>query len=139
MASGYLIPEGLANFAFAKLLVRKIGTKIVVNLLHKEHVCLRAAAEDLADLQRHHRAKVALASGEDGLIPAEYVNRLLHGENDRQAYRDLRGLTQATLAENAGVNRVMVAEIGTGCKQGSVATLRALSDALGSSFDDLAE
>ncbi|ETD88230.1 hypothetical protein U713_14065 [Rhodobacter capsulatus YW2] len=39
----------------------------------------------------------------------------------------------------AGVKRVTVAEIETGRKQGSVATLRALADALGVSLDDLTE
>jgi mRNA interferase RelE/StbE len=35
------------------------------------------------------------------------------------------------------VNRVTIAEIETGRKQGSITTLRALSDALGVSLDDL--
>lgn len=48
------------------------------------------------------------------------------------------GLTQAALAERSGVKRVTVAEIETGRKQGSIATLRALADALGVSLDDLA-
>jgi DNA-binding XRE family transcriptional regulator len=38
----------------------------------------------------------------------------------------------------AGVNRVTVAEIETGRKQGSVATLRKLADALGVAVDDIA-
>ena len=67
------------------------------------------------------------------------MNRLLTGESALRVYRDLRGLTQAELAAKAGVNRVTVAEIETGRKQGSVATLRALAGALGISLDDLAE
>ncbi|AWZ21462.1 Putative transcriptional regulator (fragment) [Roseovarius sp. EC-HK134] len=56
-----------------------------------------------------------------------------------RVYRDLRGMTQAALAAKASVNRVTVAEIETGRKQGSVTTLRALANALGVSLDDLAE
>lgn len=37
-------------------------------------------------------------------------------------YRDLRGSTQAALAETAGVSPVTIAEIETRRKQGSVAT-----------------
>jgi len=37
------------------------------------------------------------------------------------------------------VNRVMVAEIETGRKQGSIATLRALAGALSVGLDDLTE
>ncbi|MCC5993859.1 MAG: helix-turn-helix transcriptional regulator, partial [Rhodobacteraceae bacterium] len=51
----------------------------------------------------------------------------------------LRGMTQVALAEKAGVNRVMVAEIETGRKQGSIATLRALAGALSVGLDDLTE
>lgn len=105
----------------------------------EEYDRLRAAAEDLADLQTYDRAKAALAAGEDGLIPADYANRLLNGENALRVYRDLRGMTQAALAAKASVNRVTVAEIETGRKQGSVTTLRALANAPGVSLDDLAE
>ena len=111
----------------------------MVTIPREEYDRLRAAAEDLTDLQTYDRAKAALAEGEDELIPADYVNRLLNGENALRVYRDLRGLTQAALGEKAGVGRVTVAEIETGRKQGSVATLRALANALGVSLDDLAD
>ena len=111
----------------------------MVTIPREEYDRLRAAAEDLADLQSYDSAKAALAAGEDELIPADHVNRLLNGENALRVYRDLRGLTQAALAEKSGVSRVTVSEIETGRKQGSVATLRALADALGASLDDLAE
>jgi len=71
--------------------------------------------------------KAALAAGQDELIPADHANRLLNGESPLRVYRDLRGLTQATLASRSGANRVTVAEIETGRKQGSVTTLRALA------------
>ena len=111
----------------------------MVTIPREEYDRLRAAAEDLADLQSYDRAKAALAAGEDELIPADSVNRLLKGENALRVYRDLRGLTQAALAEKASVNRVTVAEIETGRKRGSVATLRALADALGVTLDDLVD
>ena len=111
----------------------------VVTIPREEYDRLRAAAEDLADLQAYDRAKTALAAGEDELIPEDYANRLLNGEHPLRVYRSMRGLTQAALAEKAGVNRVTVAEIETGRKQGSVATLRALADALGVTLDDLTQ
>ena len=111
----------------------------MVTIPREEYDRLRAAAEDLADLQSYDRAKAALAAGDDELIPADFANRLLNGESPLRVYRDLRGLTQAALAEKAGVNRVTVAEIETGRKQGSIATLRALAGALGVALDDLTE
>lgn len=109
----------------------------LVMIPRDEYDLLRAAAADLADLRAHDGARAALASGADELVPAEFANRLLDGENPLRVYRDLRGMTQAALALRAGVNRVSVAEIETGRKQGSVATLRLLADALGVSVDDL--
>ena len=111
----------------------------MVTIPREEYDRLRAAAEDLADLQSYDRAMAALEGGEDELIPSDYADRLLNGESPLRVYRDLRGLTQISLAEKAGVNRVTVAEIETGRKQGSVATLRALADALDIALDDLAE
>lgn len=111
----------------------------MVTIPREEYDRLQAAAEDLADLQSYDRAKAALAAGEEELVPSDFVNRLLNGENALRVYRDLRGLTQAALAEKSGVNRVTVAEIETGRKQGSITTLRALASALDVTLDDLAE
>ena len=111
----------------------------MVTIPREEYDRLQAAAEDLADLQSYDRAKAALAAGEEELVPLDFVNRMLNGENALRVYRDLRGLTQAALAEKAGVNRVTVTEIEIGRKQGSVATLRALAHALDVTLDDLAE
>lgn len=91
------------------------------------------------DLQTYDRTRAALAAGQEELIPAPFANRLLDGENPLRVWRDLRGLTQAALAEKAGIHRVTVAEIETGRKKGSIATLRALAVALDVSVDDLAE
>jgi mRNA interferase RelE/StbE len=110
----------------------------MVTIPREEYDRLQAAAEDLADLQSYDRAKAALAAGEEELVPLDFVNRLLNGENTLRVYRDLRGLTQAALAEKSGVNRVTVAEIETGRKQGSITTLRALANALDITLDDLA-
>mgnify|MGYP003649353238 CR=1 FL=1 len=111
----------------------------MVTIPREEYDRLRAAAEELADLQSYDRAIAALAGGEDELIPSDYADRLLSGESPLRVYRDLRGLTQASLAKKADVSRVTVAEIETGRKQGSVATLRALAGALDIALADLVE
>jgi DNA-binding XRE family transcriptional regulator len=110
----------------------------MVTVSRREYDRLRAAAEDMADLQAYDRAKAAMRTGEEELVPARFANRLLDGESPVRVYRDLRGLTQAALAEKAGVNRVTVAELETGRKQGSVTTLQRVADALAVTLDDLA-
>lgn len=110
----------------------------MVTIPREEYDRLRAAADDLADLHSYEHVKAALTGGNEEMIPAPYANQLLNGENPLRIYRNLRGMTQATLAEKAGVGRVTVAEIETGRKQGSVGTLRVLAETLGVSMDDLA-
>lgn len=109
----------------------------MVTIPREEYDRLLAAAEDLSDLQAYDRAKAALASGEEELIPADYANRILDGENPVRVYRDLRGLTQKALSEASGVNRVYIAEIETVKKTGSVSAMKALAKALGVTMDDL--
>lgn len=109
----------------------------MVTITKQEYDRLCAAAEDLADLQAYDSAIAALNGGEDELVPAKFANRLLNGENALRIYRELRGYTQAALAEKAGVNRATVGEIEIGRKAGSIKTLLKLADALDVTVDDL--
>jgi mRNA interferase RelE/StbE len=109
----------------------------MITISKAEYNRLCEAAEDLADLQSYDRVMAAIESGEEELIPGEYVKRLLSGESALKVYREFRGLTQADLAEKAGINRVTVSEIEIGRKQGSVGTLNKLAIALNVAVDDL--
>lgn len=109
----------------------------MVTIPREEYDRLREAAEDLEDLQAYDRATANLASGADELIPEEFANRLIDGENPVRVYRELRGLTQVQLAERSGVNRVQIADIEAGRSTGSVATIRKLAEALGVTIDNL--
>lgn len=109
----------------------------MVTIPVEEYRALVGAAEDLDDLRAYDRSKAALAAGDDELIPAEYVKRMLAGERPLRVWRDYRGLTQAALADCSGVNRVQIANIEAGTKTGSVETLKKLADALQITVDDL--
>lgn len=109
----------------------------MVTITREEYDRLRDAAEDLADLQSYDRVKAALAAGEEELIPAQFVKRIIDGESPVRVFRDFRGLTQVALSEASGVNRVYIAEIEAGKKPGSAQTLKALAGALGVQVDDL--
>lgn len=108
-----------------------------ITIERAEYERLREAAADLADLDAYDRAKAALASGADELVPSAFAERILDGESPVRVYRDLRALTQQRLAELSGVNRVQIADIEAGRKSGSVETVRKLADALGVLVDDL--
>lgn len=94
---------------------------------------LLAEMEMAADVAAYDRARV---EGGPSLSDAD-VGRILDGESPLRVYREGLGLSQAQLARMAGVHRVTVAEVETGRKRGSVATLAALAKALGLAIDDL--
>jgi DNA-binding XRE family transcriptional regulator len=104
----------------------------------EEYERLLEAAEDLADVRAYDEAKRRLAAGEDELVPAEIVNRILEGENALRVWREYRGLTIKQLAEKAKVSAPFVSQIESGQREGSVETLRKIAEALKVSLDELA-
>ena len=79
-----------------------------------------------------------LARGEEETILAAVVDRLLTGEQPVRVWREHRGLTQAQLAEAAGVTQSMVAMIERGDRRGTVDTLNVIARALKVELEDLA-
>ena len=96
-----------------------------------------ASEADLADIRAALAVEVRLARGEEELIPASVVDRLIDGEPPLRVWREFRDQSQAALARASGVNRVQIVDIEAGRSSGSVHTLRKLADALGVTVDDL--
>ena len=108
-----------------------------VTIPKAEYERLLALQEDLADIQAALAVEARIATGDDELIPANVVDRLLDGEQPLRVWREFRNLTQAALARSSGVNRVQIVDIEAGRNTGSVHTLRKLATALQVSVDDL--
>jgi len=94
-------------------------------------------AEEAEDIRDAEQAMRELENGEDELISGEMVARLLDGEPPVRVWREYCGLTQAQLAERAGVTQGAVAQIESGKRRGSVDLLRKLAAALAVDVDDL--
>jgi DNA-binding XRE family transcriptional regulator len=103
----------------------------------EEYERLVEAAEDTADVRAYDEAKRRLAAGEDEMLPAAMVNRILAGESALRVWREHRGLTLKQLAEEAGVSAPFVSQIETGQREGSLDTMRKIATALKISLDDL--
>jgi DNA-binding XRE family transcriptional regulator/PHD/YefM family antitoxin component YafN of YafNO toxin-antitoxin module len=103
----------------------------------EEYERLVEAAEDLADVRAYDEATRRLASGEDELVPAEVVNRILAGENALRVWREYRGLTVKQLADRSGVSAPFVSQIENRQREGSVETMRKIADVLTISLDEL--
>lgn len=112
-----------------------MGEMITIPL--DEYRNLKAAVDELADLRTYDRAMADIAAGRDELVPSEVAKRLVSGENPLRVWREFRGMTQAALSGASGVNRVQIADIEAGRKNGSVETVCKLAAALGIGVEDL--
>ncbi|MDO8321326.1 MAG: helix-turn-helix transcriptional regulator [Phenylobacterium sp.] len=89
------------------------------------------------DLRAYDRAKAALASGAEELIPADMLDRMLAGESPVKLWRQHRGLTQSALAAMADLSEGYLSQIETGKRDGTVESFKRLAEALGVAVDDL--
>jgi len=119
-----------------QIIISPTGERLVV-LTEAEYRALVDAAADAADVAAIRRFEVRLAAGEEELLPEEMVDRILDGENPIRAWREHRGLTVKALAEAAGIAPAYLSQIETGKRDGTVATVKKLADALGVSVDDV--
>ena len=104
----------------------------------EEYNRLLVMAEDFDDLVAYDKAIAELESGEGEAIPAEIVARLVAGdEHPLKVWREFRAMTQAGLADQAGVSQGQVALIEGGKRQGTVDVLRGLARVLSVDLDDL--
>ncbi|MEO8723463.1 MAG: helix-turn-helix transcriptional regulator [Sphingobium sp.] len=112
-----------------------MGKMISIPLV--EYLSLQAASEELTDLRAYDRALAQLADGEEELLPAELVKRMISGESPLRLWREFRGLTQTALAETSSVNRIQIADIEAGRKKGSIQTIKKLAATLNVTLDEL--
>ena len=112
------------------------GGEMVV-LPRQDYERLLEAEAMMQDVAAFDRAKSRLASGEDEIVPADLVNRLLDGENPVRVWRKHRGLSDAELARSAGLSESYLSQIETGQRKGPVEQLQKIALALGVLVDDL--
>lgn len=108
-----------------------------VTIPRAEYERLCALEEEFADIQAALSVEARIASGDEELIPAQVVDRLLDQESPLRVWREYRDLSQSALARASGVNRVQIVDIEAGRNSGSVHTLRKLADVLRIAVDDL--
>ena len=109
----------------------------MIILPRSEYEALTEYADMLTDIAAYDAFKEKLANGEEELIPSEFVNRILDGENPIRVWRDLRGLSAKDLALACGISAAYLSEIENGHKEGSITVLKKLAEALNVSLEDL--
>ena len=119
-----------------QIITTPAGERLIV-MPEAEYRALIEAAEDAADLAAIDRFRRKLAAGEEELVPAAVVDRLLDGENPIRVWREHRGLGVKDLARQAAIAAPYLSQMETGKRAGTVETMRRLADALGLTIDDL--
>jgi DNA-binding XRE family transcriptional regulator/mRNA-degrading endonuclease RelE of RelBE toxin-antitoxin system/PHD/YefM family antitoxin component YafN of YafNO toxin-antitoxin module len=104
----------------------------------EEYERLVAAADDAADLRDVDAIKRKLAAGEEELIPADVVNRIIDGENKIRVWREYRGMSGKELAEKTGLAAPYISQLETGAREGTIETFKKIAAALRVDIDDIA-
>lgn len=117
--------------------IRTAGGEEMAILSRADFERLIDDAEMLDDIRLYDEAKEALAAGDDELIPAEVVERLLSGESKVRVWRDFRGLSRQELAAQSGIGVPRLTEIEDGASNLTVAEMRVLGLPLKVELDDL--
>lgn len=113
------------------------GEEMVV-LPRAQYEALLDAAEDRDDVLAAERSLAGIAAGTVELIPDSEVDGYLTAPTPLAFWREKRGLTQAVLAERAGIAEAELADIESGREEGRIGVLRALAEALAVTVDELA-
>lgn len=119
-------------------LIKKDGKPEYAVIPYDEYRRLVEDAEMLADVRAFDAAHTALAAGEEELIPAEVVDRLLDGEKPVRVWREYRGLSAAALAKACGVTAAAISQIESGKRKSSVGLLKKIARILNVDLDTLA-
>ena len=102
-----------------------------------EQLLARAADEDVGTARLVGKARGALASGDEVLLPKAAVDRLAAGENPIRVLREWREMIQAELAVTIGHKQSYLSELETGKRKGPVALHQKIAHALGVPLDFL--
>ena len=118
-------------------IIKKDGQPEWAVVPYEEYQRLVAEAEMLQDIRDYDAAKLALANGEEEIIPSEVTYALLDGENPIRVWREYRGLTQQQVADEAGISKPYLSQLESGQRNGTTEVLAAVAKVLNVLLDDL--
>jgi DNA-binding Xre family transcriptional regulator len=124
------------DFKFPPSFKTPSGDEMVV-VPKNDFVRLVEAVEDAGDVAAIRKFEHHLAASEEELIPAEFANRMIDGENPIRVWREFRGMSVKELADKAEITGPYLSQVETGKRDGTVDTLKKIADALRVKIDDL--
>jgi DNA-binding XRE family transcriptional regulator len=118
-------------------IIEKDGKPEWAVLPYEEYERLLADVEMLHDIRAYDEVKQALAVGEEELIPDYMVGQLLDSENPIRVWREYRALTQAKLAQAAGISTAYLSQLESGKRVGTADVLSRIAQSLNVTIDDI--
>lgn len=112
------------------------GSEMAV-LPKAEYDSMLEALRDKQDVLRAEIFRLKVERGDEELIPAEFVNRMIDGENKIKVWRDFRGMSAKALADAAGLSAPYVSQIESGAREGSLDAMKKIAEALKVTIDEL--
>lgn len=92
---------------------------------------------DQADIAKVNKVVRDIAAGDEEVVPADVVRRLIAGENKVRVWRSHRGLSARDLAAAAGVSTPFVSEFESGKKDASLSVMTKIAEVLKIDLHDL--
>ena len=121
----------------SKQIIKSPSGERMVVIPEAEYEALMLALEDASDAASVRETERRIAAGEEELVPAEVVDRIIGGENLIRVWREYRGLSAKELASKADIAQAYLSQLETGKRDGPAATLKKIAAALDLSLDDL--
>ena len=100
-----------------------------------ERLTALAVGEDAGVARIVRRARAALATGSEIVLPKTVVDRLAAGENPIRVLREWRDMTQAELVVSVGITQGYLSDLEAGRRKGPVALHQKIARALGVPID----
>ena len=100
-----------------------------------ERLTALASDEDVGTARLVRKARAAVASGQEVLLPKSVVDRLAVGENPVRVLREWREMTQGMLAQAIETMQGYVSDIESGKRKGTVVLHQKIARALGVPID----
>jgi DNA-binding XRE family transcriptional regulator len=120
----------------SQVIVTPSGERLVV-MPETDYAMLIERLEDAEDIASANAVLARIGRGEEELLPAAVVDRLVGGDNPITVWRDYRGMTISALAEKAGLSQSYLSQIEAGKREGRVNVLQRLARALSVDLEDL--
>ncbi|MBW5290996.1 MAG: Phage-related transcriptional regulator [Candidatus Ruthia sp. Asou_11_S2] len=94
-------------------------------------------AEDVQDIADMVQFDKDLASGKEELIPSEFAERLIFGENPYLVWREYRGLTLKNVSDVTGIDVTTISRIENNKRDPSVKQVKSIAQVLKIEVTDL--